>query len=58
MKFRPGTVPVLNVSRFANSVYLRLKLAKELEKRQIASHVFETCQQADRARRPGVSDQG
>jgi len=29
---------------------LRLKLAKELEKRQVTSQVFETRQQADRAR--------
>jgi len=40
----------LKVSRFTNSGYLRLKLAKELEKRQITSKVFETRQQADRAR--------
>jgi propionate CoA-transferase len=39
----------LKVSRFTNSGYLRLKLAKELEKRQVTSHVFETRQQADRA---------
>ena len=40
----------LKVSRFTNSGYLRLKLAKELEKRQITSKVFETRQQADRSR--------
>ena len=40
----------LKVSRFTNSGYLRLKLAKELEKRQVTSQVFETRQQADRAR--------
>jgi propionate CoA-transferase len=40
----------LKVSRFTNSGYLRLKLAKELEKRQVTSQVFETRQQADRSR--------
>ena len=37
----------LKVSRFTNSGYLRLKLGKELEKRQVTSRVFETRHQAD-----------
>ena len=36
----------LKVSRFTNSGYLRLKLGKELEKRQVTSRVFETRHQA------------
>ena len=36
----------LKVSRFTNSGYVRLKLGKELEKRQVTSRVFETRHQA------------
>jgi propionate CoA-transferase len=39
----------LKVSRFTNSGYLRLKLAKELERRQVTSRVFETRHDADRS---------
>ncbi|MFI5328677.1 MAG: acyl CoA:acetate/3-ketoacid CoA transferase, partial [Candidatus Rokuibacteriota bacterium] len=39
----------LKVSRFTNSGYLRLKFAKELERRQLTSKVFETRHEADRA---------
>jgi hypothetical protein len=39
----------LKVSRFTNSGYLRLKFAKELERRQLSSKVFETRHEADRA---------
>jgi len=39
----------LKVSRFTNSGYLRLKFAKELERRQLTSRVFETRHQANRA---------
>jgi propionate CoA-transferase len=45
----------LKVSRFTNSGYLRLKFAKELERRQLTSRVFETRHEADRAHEPGVS---
>jgi len=38
----------LKVSRFTNSGFLRLKFAKELEKRQLTSRVFETRREADR----------
>jgi propionate CoA-transferase len=37
----------LKVSRFTNSGYLRLKFAKELERRQLTSRVFETRREAD-----------
>jgi propionate CoA-transferase len=37
----------LKVSRFTNSGFLRLKFAKELERRQLTSRVFETRQEAD-----------
>jgi len=37
----------LKVSRFTRSGYLRLKFAKELEKRQLTSRVFETRREAD-----------
>jgi propionate CoA-transferase len=37
----------LRVSRFTNSGFLRLKFAKELERRQLTSRVFETRSQAD-----------
>jgi propionate CoA-transferase len=43
----------LKVSRFTNSGYLRLKFAKELERRQLTSRVFETRQEADREIRGG-----
>jgi propionate CoA-transferase len=39
----------LKVSRFTNSGYLRLKFAKELERRQLTSKVFETRHEADHA---------
>lgn len=39
----------LKVSRFTNSGFLRLKFAKELERRQLTSRVFETRHEADRA---------
>lgn len=45
----------LKVSRFTNSGYLRLKFAKELERRQLTSRVFETRHEADRAHERGVS---
>lgn len=37
----------LRVSRFTNSGYLRIRLAKELERRQVTSRVFETRREAD-----------
>ena len=46
----------LKVSRFTNSGYLRLKFAKELERRQLSSRVFETRHEADRAQ--GTLGQG
>jgi len=39
----------LKVSRFTNSGDLRLKFAQELERRQLASRVFETRHEAERA---------
>ena len=38
----------LKVSRFTNSGYLRMKLAKELEGRAVTSRVFETRREAER----------
>jgi len=38
----------LKVSRFTNSGFLRLKLGKELERRQVSSSVFETRREAER----------
>jgi propionate CoA-transferase len=38
----------LKVSRFTNSGFLRLKLGKELEKREVSARVFETRQEAER----------
>ena len=36
----------LKVSRYTNSGFMRLKLGKELEKRNISSHVYETSAEA------------
>jgi propionate CoA-transferase len=38
----------LKVSRFTNSGFLRIKLGKELEKREVSAQVFETRQEAER----------
>ncbi|MBM3521843.1 MAG: acyl CoA:acetate/3-ketoacid CoA transferase, partial [Alphaproteobacteria bacterium] len=38
----------LKVSRFTNSGFLRMKLGKELEKREISASVFETRRDAER----------
>jgi propionate CoA-transferase len=38
----------LKVSRFTNSGFLRIKLGKELENREVSSRVFETRQEAER----------
>jgi propionate CoA-transferase len=38
----------LKVSRFTNSGFLRLKLGKELERRQVSARVFETRHEAER----------
>ena len=38
----------LKVSRFTNSGFLRLKLGKELEKREASARVFETRREAER----------
>jgi propionate CoA-transferase len=38
----------LKVSRYTNSGFMRLKLGKELEKRQVSSHVYETRAEAAR----------
>ena len=38
----------LKVSRYTNSGFMRLKLGKELEKRQVSSHVYETRTEAAR----------
>ena len=38
----------LKVSRFTNSGFLRLKLGKELERREVSARVFETRQEAER----------
>jgi propionate CoA-transferase len=37
----------LKVSRFTNSGFLRLKLGKELERRQVSARVFETRREAE-----------
>jgi propionate CoA-transferase len=36
----------LKVSRYTNSAFMRLKLGKELGKRQVSSHVYETQAEA------------
>ena len=36
----------LKVSRYTNSGFMRLKLGKELEKRKVSSHVYETRREA------------
>ena len=41
----------LKVSRYTNSAFMRLKLGKELGKRQVSSHVYETRTEAGRGRR-------
>jgi propionate CoA-transferase len=38
----------LKVSRYTNSGFMRLKLGKELEKRKVSSHVYETRKEAAR----------
>lgn len=38
----------LRVSRFANSGFLRPKLGKELGKRGVSAHVFQTRREAER----------
>ena len=38
----------LKVSRFTNSGYLRMKLGKELETREVSARVFETREEAER----------
>jgi propionate CoA-transferase len=38
----------LKVSRFTNSGFLRLKLGKELERREVSNHVFQTRHEAER----------
>jgi propionate CoA-transferase len=38
----------LKVSRFTNSGFLRLKLGKELERRQVSARVYETRHEAER----------
>ena len=38
----------LKVSRFTNSGFLRIKLGKELENREVSARVFETRQEAER----------
>jgi propionate CoA-transferase len=38
----------VKVSRFTNSGFLRMKLGKELESRQVSARVFETRQEAER----------
>jgi propionate CoA-transferase len=38
----------LKVSRFTNSGFLRMKLGKELESREVSARVFETRQEAER----------
>jgi propionate CoA-transferase len=38
----------LKVSRFTNSGFLRLKLGKELGRREVSTHVFQTRQEAER----------
>ena len=42
------TTYYLKVSRFTNSGFLRLKLGKELERRQVSARVFETRAEAER----------
>ena len=39
----------LKVSRFTNSGFLRLKLGKELARREVSAHVFETRREAERS---------
>lgn len=43
----------LRVSRFTNSGFLRLKLGKELERREVSARVFETRQEAERSMASG-----
>jgi propionate CoA-transferase len=38
----------LKVSRFSNSGFLRMKLGKELERRNVSARVFETRQEAEK----------
>ena len=38
----------LKVSRFTNSGFLRLKLGKELERREVSTQVFLTRHEAER----------
>ena len=42
------TTYYLKVSRFTNSGFLRLKLGKELGKREVSAHVFQTRHEAER----------
>lgn len=44
----------LKVSRYTNSGFMRLKLGKELERRKLSSHVWETRAEAARRLRDGV----
>jgi propionate CoA-transferase len=49
----------LKVSRYTNSGFLRLKLGKELEKRNVSSHVYETrSEAAENLRRPDLRSSG
>lgn len=43
----------LRVSRYTNSGFMRLKLGKELERRKVSSHVWETRSEAARRLRDG-----
>ncbi len=43
---RIETTYYIKVSRYSNSAFLRLKLGKELAKRHVSSHVFETPTEA------------
>ena len=44
----------LKVSRFTNSGFLRLKLGKELARREVSARVFETRREAERSLRGGA----
>ena len=39
----------LSVARYTTSAFLRRKLGKELEKRRLSSHIYETDEEAKQA---------
>ncbi len=47
----PTSTRSVMVSRYTNSAFMRLKLGKELGKRQVSSHVYENRAEAGRGLR-------